>query len=276
MRGQHGKAQDPLRVLTIDYMGEALERTGVLETLDYDVELTVLSPQDFSEYVAGGVTTEGKILEYDMWLVDNFVIEGPELEDFVIPVCEIIDCDIFTPPDRCGIIWRFGCPPPCPLALSCPIVWDVELIIDPWPPMPWTIEELIEVVEREPVMVDPRNAVGFFLEPAIFEYARPNLTLDIEEAYMVFTAACNYVMHYEEFTEAGFLPIEVAGYEPATFNVNPYVMAEGNVELTADFVNKLYTDIDIQLGLFEATGLLPSNVDALNEILPGPLSERLG
>jgi len=261
-----------LRILAIDYMGDVLEQTGIYD-MGISLEVTIVNQQELEVFAREGILTE-----FDLVLVDNITLAPliSELSnDFFVDICDIAPelCPPPIPEDLCARFpWLPGCGNPCesPFGWTCPpvIFWDIPIIIDPWDPMPWTLDDLITVVETETVMVDPRNGVGFFLEPEIFNLARPNLTIELEEAFLVFTPACNYVMHYDEFTEMGFLPITVEGYLETPFNVGPYIPANGNVELATEFTSLLLNDVNVQLSVFETTGLLPSNVDALTEILP--------
>ena len=253
---------DVLRVLAIDYMGEALEAVGVYE-MGFDIDMTVAHREEM-----GGVIQELRQDEFDIVLVDNQTMD-PLLADLdqtifipVPPIQPLPLCEAFPWIPFC----RDWCPPNvlCPL----PILWDKPIIVDPWEPMPWTLDRLIEVVETEIVMVDPRNEIGFELQPEILNLASPNLTDNLDEAFLVFTPACNYVMHFDEFNSKGFLPIEVEGYQERPFNVGAYVVAEGNVELATEFASLLVNDPKVQMTLFETTGLLPRNFDVLTEILP--------
>ena len=194
-----------MRVLAIDYMGDALEAAGVYD-LGFNMDVTVVDQR-----AMGVVVTDGRFLDYDIVLVDNQTID-PFLRDqgreAFIPICDLLPdlCPDPEPLDICILNpWLPICGNPCPPnALSCPpILWDVPIIIDPWDPMPWTLDSLIDVVESEQIMVDPRNEVGFFLRPAIFDIARPNLTTELDEAHLVFTPACNFIGHFDEFSEKG-------------------------------------------------------------------------
>lgn len=268
------EAQDEgvLRVLAIDYMGEALENAPIYDK-GYEFELTTVDRRDFQSIVV-----EGRLQEFDLVLGDNQTIDPLVVEsgqaDLFVSICDILP-DLCAPPllrDLCvRFPWlpmcRFPCPPN---GLSCPpiLFWDIPIIIDPWPPMEWTIDNLIEIINTETVMVDPRNMVGFYPEPAIFEVTRPTFTTNLEEAYLAFTPACNYVMHYEEFAELGFQPIVVEGYQETPFNVGAYVVGSGNVELAANFASLLLVDTEVQSNIFETTGLLPGNLEVLSEVLP--------
>src|SRR5687767_4183506 len=156
------QAQDGLRVLTLDYLGQTFETSE----LGLNIDLTVVGQKEFE-----GLALEGRLAEFDLVLVDNQVIDPflPQLgEGFFIPLCER-NPDLCWPPvpnipDLCALRpWLPMCGNPCPspISLSCPpvIAWDIPIIIDPWDPMPWTLDQLIETVNVETVMVDPRNGV---------------------------------------------------------------------------------------------------------------------
>lgn len=264
------QAQDAgLRVLTLDYLGSTLETSE----LGLNIDLTVVGQKEFE-----GLALEGRLAEFDLVLVDNQVIDPilPELGDGIfIPLCE--RNPEFCPqidPNITDICIRHPflriCGDPCPpTGLSCVarVAWDIQIVVGP-SPEPWTLDRLIETVNVETVMVDPRNGMGFYLKPEVFNLARPNLTINFEEAALVFTPACNYIAHYDEFTEMGLTPIIVEGYQETPFDIGAYVVAEGNVDLATEFTSMLINDTELQMGIYRATGLLPVNIDVLNEILP--------
>lgn len=265
------QAQDPLRILTIDYMGEALEAADVYEQ-DFDIELTVVNQQELRE-----VTHSGALAEFDLVLVDNQEfgkIASVTGDRFITPICELVPefCPDPIPLDICQLSpWLPQCG--CQFGLSCPpwILVDVPIIIDPWVDMELALPDLIDVVESEQIFIDPRTSIGVFLEPAIFDVARPQVTIDLDEAFLAFTAACNYVMNYEEFTERGFVPIVVEDYEETPFGVSPYIATEGNIETAIEFSKMLMNNPEMQLKMSEAVGLLPGNIEALEAMLPDQL-----
>ena len=258
-----------LRVLAIDYMEKALNATEILG--QFDAEMTVADQRELESYLLGGA-----IRDFDIVLIDNQALDRflPVLEpDVFVPVCETNPS--LCPPepeiDFCALHpWVPFCGNWCPNPPMCNpvIVWDIPILIDPWDPMRWTLDDLIRIVETEPILFDPRNEVGFLPRSAIFDLARPRLTMELEEAFLAITPACNYVVHFEEFNERGFIPIEVEGYEEIPFNVGAYVIAGGNVELATEFTAQLVHDPNVQRAFFDSIMLLPANLEVLGEILP--------